>query len=77
MNTGPEIEMRELDRRIADGIEVALLWSAEMDGVLVTVVDTRSFESFELEVAAEDALDAFRHPFAYAYRDHDEFALAA
>lgn len=77
MNISPEIEIRELDRRIADGIEVALLWSAQMDGVLVTVVDTRSFESFELDVAAEDALDAFRHPFAYATRDHHELALAA
>ena len=77
MNTDPDIEIRELDRRIADGIEVTLLWSEQMDGVLVTVVDRRSLESFELEVAAEDALDAFRHPFAYAYRDHDELALAA
>ena len=77
MSISPENEIRELDRRIADGIEVALLWSAQMDGVLVTVVDRRSFESFELEVAAEDALHAFRHPFVYANRNHDEFALAA
>jgi hypothetical protein len=33
--------------------------------VLVAVHDARTVESFELQVAAADALFAFHHPYAY------------
>ena len=63
-----ESSIRELSYRETDGIQVSLLWSAMTDGVSVLVTDTRTDESFELDVPAKDALDAFEHPFAYAAR---------
>jgi hypothetical protein len=44
---------------------------------VVAVEDERSGESFELAVDGADALSAFHHPFAYAYREGSDHALAA
>jgi hypothetical protein len=76
MCTTVDIGIRELDRRSSDGIDVALLWAPRTNRLLVAVVDERDGYSFELQVDAADALDAFRHPFAYAGRDADGYALA-
>jgi hypothetical protein len=57
---------KELDFRANDGLEVALLWRDCDGGLIVEVVDTRTFDAFRLEVAATEALDAFHHPYAYA-----------
>jgi hypothetical protein len=57
--------LTELDQRENDGIRVSLLWNPETDDVFVAVDDERS-ESFSLAVAAHEALEAFRHPFASA-----------
>ena len=54
---------RELDHRNADGIDVTLLWDPGTDRVVVAVVDDN--ESFRIGVDAGEALDAFRHPYAY------------
>jgi hypothetical protein len=62
---------KELDARANDGVEVRLLWDPPSDHVAVEVVDSRSGEHFALAIDAEDALDAFRHPFAYAATDRD------
>jgi len=59
-------ELRELAHRIADGIEVALMWCAADDSVSVSVRDHREGVVFELPVAPERAMHAFHHPFAYA-----------
>jgi hypothetical protein len=59
-------EIRELDRRRNDGIEVRLLWNARTNRVLVSVEDEREGDSFEVEVRDGDALQAFHHPYAYA-----------
>jgi hypothetical protein len=60
-----EREMRELDHRLGDGFEVRLLW-AEDDGTLKVVVDDlRTDEHFEIPARADNALDVFRHPYAY------------
>ena len=67
-NMTSERPIRELDRRTGDGIDVRLLWNADTDRVVVSVHDARTVESFELEVAAGDALFAFQHPYAYANR---------
>jgi hypothetical protein len=56
----------ELDFRAQEGVEVSLLWQPETDVVLVEVRDERLGQSFQLVVDAEEALDVFRHPFAYA-----------
>jgi len=58
---------REMDRRISDGIEVRLLWRPHDDGVLVAVADSRTGESFSIEVRdGEQPLEVFHHPYAYA-----------
>jgi hypothetical protein len=61
-----DILFQELDQRESDGISVSLLWRRLDDSIAVSVHDSRSDERFSLRVAAEQALDAFRHPFAYA-----------
>ena len=60
-------ELRELDLRVSDGIEVRLLWRPADDRALVSVNDTKVGEAFTIEVAdGQRALDVFNHPFAYA-----------
>jgi hypothetical protein len=60
-----EREMRELDQRLGDGFEVTLLW-AEDDGSLKVVVDDwRTDEHFEIPARPDNALEVFKHPFAY------------
>jgi len=58
--------VRELDFRANDGLEVALLWQAGDERLIVEVVDTKVGDAFRLEVAAAEAPDAFQHPYAYA-----------
>jgi hypothetical protein len=60
-------DTRELDYRMADGVEVALLWHPSRDFVSVVVSDARIDRSFELVLDERDnALDVFHHPYAYA-----------
>ena len=66
MTTSTHTSRRELAHRVADQIEVQLLWSTEDDTVSVAVCDHRDGVVFELPVAPERALHAFHHPFAYA-----------
>ena len=65
-STTSDKAIRELDRRTSDGIDVRLLWNSVTDQVVVAVHDARTDASFELQVAAGDALFAFHHPYAYA-----------
>ena len=69
--------IRELNQRVNDGIEVRLLWNSGTDGVSVSLAETPYDVSFEFEVAAIDAMDAFHHPYAYAAHGHHEDAVAA
>jgi len=68
MNTTTDTTSRfeELDYRENDGIEVSLLWSRIDDRLSVFVVDGKSDEQFELHVEGHEAMEVFRHPFAYA-----------
>jgi hypothetical protein len=77
MSTTPEMVIRELGHRSNDGIDVRLLWSSQTNRVSVAVEDTRSGESFELDVDPAEALAAFDHPYAYTNHDHTNHALAA
>jgi hypothetical protein len=61
-------DVSELAHRESGGVEVALLWDSSTDRLTVRVVDAGSGDSFELPVESADALDAFRHPYAYAAR---------
>jgi hypothetical protein len=56
---------RELDHRESGGVSVTLLWYEESNRVVVHVDDADTGEELDLEVAGRDALDAFRHPYAY------------
>ncbi len=70
-------EIRELDHRVSDGIDVRLLWRPADDRVLVSVDDARTGAAFTVEVADRArALDVFRHPYAYAPDDDDDDRMA-
>ena len=56
----------ELDFRAQDGVAVSLLWYPDTDVAVVQVHDGRVGHTFQLVVEADEALDVFRHPFAYA-----------
>ena len=56
---------RELDQRTADGLTVTLEWNAATGGLRIVVVD-REGEAASFAVRAQDASDAFVHPFVYA-----------
>jgi hypothetical protein len=58
----------ELAFRECDGIEVTLVWDGVEDRVLLNVRDRRTGEWFVCGVDRADALDAYRHPFAYVAR---------
>ena len=57
---------QELDRRAGDGLDVSLLWTRSTNRLHVLVHDEKLDEAFELDVDGFEALDAFRHPYAYA-----------
>ena len=58
--------VKELARRTGDGVEVALLWSPSDGRLTVLVDDAKTDERFALQARADNALDVFYHPFAYA-----------
>jgi hypothetical protein len=67
--TSIESASRELDSRTSDGIRVKLLWRPHDNHVSVAVNDTKSGETFEVDVLPGlRALDVFHHPYAYALR---------
>jgi hypothetical protein len=58
--------LRELDQRRGDGFEVTLLWSVRTGAIFVCVEDEGAGTGFHFAVDGTLALDAFRHPYAYA-----------
>jgi len=60
---------KELAHRAGDGIDVSLHWNERTHRLTVKVYDARSGERFEVDVDGRSALDAYRHPFAYATTD--------
>ena len=67
----------ELAYRANDGIEVALLWQREDNRLVVAVCDAATGDSFEIDVASHEALDAFEHPYAYAAFSGIEYTVVA
>jgi hypothetical protein len=55
----------ELADRAGDGLDVRLYWNSGDGRVKVTVRRVTTDQLAELDVAPEDALEAFHHPFAY------------
>ena len=68
--------LKELDCRSGDRIEVSLLWSPESGQLAVVVIDEVAGEEFAMEVEPSEALEVFRHPFAYAHKRPLEFRRA-
>ena len=59
-------DLRELDARQGDGLDIRLLWDPATNDVVVTVEDSRTDDFLTFVVDPADARDAFHHPFAYA-----------
>jgi hypothetical protein len=66
MTTATTTQRSELAHRSTDGIEVSLFWTKPSNRVTIELVDNRIEERLEFEVANDNALDAFHHPYAYA-----------
>jgi hypothetical protein len=56
----------ELARRESGGIEVSLWWSPLSGRLAVSVVDHRGGDAFDVPARADEALEVFNHPYAYA-----------
>ncbi len=65
--------LKELDYRAGDGIEVSLLWSPESGQLAVVVSDMGRNEEFAMEVDPTEAMEVFRHPYAYVSNRRLEF----
>jgi hypothetical protein len=57
--------IEELASRESAGIQVALYWSREDNTLSVVVRDNRTGEEFSLAADPGEAMQVFRHPFAY------------
>jgi hypothetical protein len=66
LHSDSEPGFRELAFRANAGLEVALLWSASEDQLLVSVSDSCSGERFVLDADKQNALDVFYHPYVHA-----------
>jgi hypothetical protein len=62
---------RELARRRTGDVEVLLLWHPDAGSVELALRDRSTGAGFQVEVAPEDAIDAFYHPYAYAAPEDD------
>ena len=68
-----KMTLKELNYRARDGFEVSLLWSPESGQLAVVVVDEAGGEEFAMEVEPGEAMEVFRHPYAYASSRQLEF----
>jgi hypothetical protein len=59
-------QIEELASRESAGIHVTLYWSREGNTLSVVVRDNRTGEEFSMAAEPAEAMDVFRHPFAYA-----------
>jgi hypothetical protein len=64
--TREESQLLEMARREQGAIEVTLLWDRGTGGAVVVVWNWNSGVCLQLDVEAERAGYAFRHPYAYA-----------
>jgi hypothetical protein len=56
----------ELAHRESDGVEIALWWNRRTGELKVTVRDHMAGDAFDVVAGADEALDVFNHPYAYA-----------
>ena len=69
--------IEQLAHRTSAGIDVALLWSREGNTLSVVVRDNRTGQGFSVAADPVEAMDVFRHPFAYKASRGAVSALAA
>jgi hypothetical protein len=70
-------QIEELASRESAGIQVSLFWSRGDNTVSVVVRDNRTGDEFSLAAQPDEAMDVFRHPFAYAARRRVTSTLAS
>ena len=58
--------IEELASRESAGIQVSLYWGREDNTLSVVVRDNRTGDEFSVAAEPAEAMDVFRHPFAYA-----------
>jgi hypothetical protein len=68
MNVVMEEPTRELAQRRTGSVEVLLLWHPISNDVELRIHDTSKEENFGFSVPPGEAIEAFRHPYAYAAR---------
>jgi hypothetical protein len=61
-------QLVEIDHRSNGGIDVSLMWDRDADVLYLQVIDWGMDEDYVFSIDGAHALDAFRHPFAYADR---------
>jgi DNA-binding NtrC family response regulator len=55
----------DLANRHADGLDVVLVWAQQTGRLWVTVTHRHSGRTARIDATPANALDVFRHPFAY------------
>jgi hypothetical protein len=68
---------KELAYRENNGIVVTLWVNSNLNQLRVSVHDERTGDLFALDADADNALDVFQHPFAYASRQGANAARTA
>ena len=68
---------QELAYRESNGIAVTLYWHSGTNQLRVVVHDWQNGDWFELTARAENAMDVFEHPYAYAASDAGREPVAA
>jgi hypothetical protein len=56
----------ECDDRRSEDLEVALYWARQSGRLWVKVTNRQSGHTARIDATAANALDVFRHPYAYA-----------
>ena len=82
MNKNATTKRTELAQRASDGMDVRLVWvhGGGEDAAVVSVLDSRQGEYFEIPTERFLALDVYYHPFVYrdfSTRDYEDGRLAA
>jgi hypothetical protein len=57
----------ELADRHSNDVDVSLLWARRSGRLWVTVTGRRSGRTARIDTTPSNALDVFRHPFAYTH----------
>ena len=59
------VPRHELARRLAGGLEITLYWDARDNSTSIEIHQEATAETIAFPVPADQALDAFHHPFAH------------